>query len=96
MSKKEKLEAAQPSPPSKDGGQEDYEADNALRDIERAEEHKQNKELMARVHKKAGRKLKALSGLVAKPGQGKLKVKSVADIRKARDNVAKGKDGLEG
>jgi hypothetical protein len=46
-----------------DGSEEDYEAKHALEDILRADGHKENKELMKRVHKHAGRKMKALKGL---------------------------------
>lgn len=62
MAKSKAPEVAQPSMPDKD----DYEADDALRTLERAEEVRGNAELMKRVAKKAGRKVKALSSIVGK------------------------------
>lgn len=55
---------------------EDWEADSAVDTLMRANEIKSNKELMARVRKKAGRKLKALSGL-------KNDIRSIDDIKDA-------------
>lgn len=70
----EKAEAATPSGPSKDGSEEDYEARNAMEDISRAHEHMQNPDMMARVQKHVGRKMKALQG-----------IKSIKDLRGVYD-----------
>lgn len=58
MTKKNALEAVNPSKP-----EHDYEADEALRTIERYHEHRADPKLMERVKKKAGRKLKSLTAL---------------------------------
>lgn len=81
MSKK-KDTGAVPAPLAKDGGQEDYEADSALRTLMEAEEHKNNPELMERVRKKAGRKMKALEGL------SKRKISSLEELKKVRNEKA--------
>lgn len=47
----------------KDGSHDDWEAKHAMDDMIRAEAHKENAELMARVHKIAGRHAKALDGI---------------------------------
>jgi hypothetical protein len=52
-----------PHGPKKDGGDDDYEADRAMDDLMRAEEHKQNKDLMKRVGKKVGRKHRSIQSL---------------------------------
>lgn len=72
-----KKSASEPKNTIKD--EEDYEANNAVDTLMRAHEIKNNKELMARVKKKAGRKLKALAGL-------KSDIKSIDDIRAAYKN----------
>lgn len=46
-----------------DGGADDHEAEMAMNDLMRAEEHKSNHKLMARVHKKVGRKHKSIQAL---------------------------------
>lgn len=56
---------------------DDFEADDALETLMKADKIKSNKELMTRVHQKAGRKIKALTGLG--------KIKSIGDINKYRN-----------
>lgn len=83
---KSKSMAAEPAKMDKhkDGGHDDYEADSAVETLMRAHEIKSNKEMMARVKKKAGRKLAALSGL-------KSDITSIDDIKMARDSFGKKK-----
>jgi hypothetical protein len=52
-----------PSMKNKDGGPDDYEAESAMNDLMRAEEHKSNKDLMKRVSKKIGRKHRSIQSL---------------------------------
>lgn len=47
----------------KDGGHDDYEADQAMNDLMRAKEHEENEDLMKRVAKKVGRKHKSIQSL---------------------------------
>lgn len=68
----------------KEKPEEDYEADHALEHITKAHEMMGNEELMERVHARAGRKMKALSGLFDKP-----KIKSIADLKAYRNKKAK-------
>ncbi len=85
-----KTEIAAPNP-VKD--EHDYEADDALRTLERAHEVKENKELMKRVHKKAGRKVAALSGLFAKPAEKAVKrPKNIEELKQMRNEMAMEKD----
>ncbi len=88
MAKKNKdgLMGAMPSPNPKDGSEQDYEANNAMDTIMKAHEHMANPDMMKRVHKHAGRKLKALKGLtdvVKAPG-----IKNLNDLKAARDKMA--------
>lgn len=57
------MEATEPKGPPKDGSEEDYEARHAMEDISKAHEHLQNPDMMERVHKHVGRKMKALQGI---------------------------------
>jgi hypothetical protein len=84
--KKSKAAVSTPADVKPDA-ENDYEADSALETMMRAHEHKMNPEMMARVKKKAGRKLKALAGLnlhddmeeeMGKP------VKSMEELKKIR------------
>lgn len=58
----------------KNGGEKDWEADSALDTLMRAKDIENNKELMARVHKKIGRKHSSIQSLKdtydAKYGRG--------------------------
>lgn len=74
-----------PAAPKKD--ERDYDAENALDNLMRAEEHKADPEMMKRVHKIAGRKHKALQGI-------KHNFKSIADI-KAYTQEKYGKPGKD-
>lgn len=74
MSKKD-LMPSEPKGPAKDGSEEDYEARNAMEDISRAHEHMANPEMMKRVHKHVGRKMKALQG-----------IKSIKDLKSTYDD----------
>jgi hypothetical protein len=49
---------------------EDYEVENAFNDMLRVEKHKENPELMKKVHAHAGRHMKAVKG-----------IKSIQDLR---------------
>lgn len=61
--------AAMPSPEKNlDGGPDDYEANNAFDNMQKAHEHMQDPAMMARVQKVAGRKTKALAGISAMSG----------------------------
>lgn len=74
----------------KDGSEKDYEAENALDHMMRAHEMMNNEDLMKRVHKRAGRKAKALKGLMGEP-----KVKSIQDIIDIRNKKAMEEDDGE-
>ena len=66
----------------------DYEADSALDTLTRAEEIKQDNALMKRVAKKAGRKMKAITGLsdiISKHSDAK--PRSIADLKRMRDEM---------
>ncbi len=58
-----------PSQPSKPGDKkrkiEDYHVEDAMRTILKAEEHKQDDELMEHVHKKLGKQKKAIDSIAA-------------------------------
>lgn len=89
MSKKEKpLMAAMPSEPSgpkKDGSEDDYEAKSAMEDISRAQQHMADPDMMKRVHKHVGRKMKALQG-----------IKSIKELKDVAYRVRSGKDDVGG
>jgi hypothetical protein len=74
------------SKPEAPKADEDFEADSAVETLMRANEIKSNEELMERVKKKAGRKLKALSGL-----QGDLGIKSLDDLKRVKKDFFKKK-----
>lgn len=79
MGKKDSMPMAAAPEKNKDGGDNDYEADDALRTIERYHEHRANPDLMKRVKKKAGRKLKSLAALHND-------IRSIDDIRAYRED----------
>lgn len=58
-----------PSEP-KDGGEKDWEANNAADTIQKAHAHMADPELLKRVHKVVGRKMKALQGIHAMADDG--------------------------
>ncbi len=62
----------------------DHDAQYDLDQILRAEEIKSDPEKMERIKKVAGRKHKALSGLIG----GKKEIRSIDDIRKASNEMA--------
>jgi hypothetical protein len=66
------------SPPKPAKEEHDYEAENGVDTLMRYHELKANPELMGRVKKHAGRKLKALTGM-------KNDISSIDDIRKVYD-----------
>ena len=61
---------------NKDGSDKDYEAKDAMDTLMRAEEHKQNPDLMKRVHKHVQRKKKA--------------IRSIQDLRDLSNKMALG------
>jgi glutamine synthetase adenylyltransferase len=71
----------------------DYEADSALETLTRAEEIKQDKKLMKRVASKAGRKVKAITGLsdvIAKHAEKK--PRSLTELREIRNSMGRSDD----
>lgn len=60
----------------------DMEADMAVEHLTKAHEMMMNKDLMEKVHKRAGRKMKALKGLMDKAPK---KIKTVEDINEYRN-----------
>lgn len=70
----ESKEAAMPSGPVKDGSEEDYEARNAMDDLMKAHQHLGDPDMMERVQKHVGRKVKALQG-----------IKTIKDLRGVYD-----------
>ncbi len=84
MAKKSDGALAAPKP------ENDYEADSALETLTRAEEIKQDQKLMKRVASKAGRKMKAITGLsdvIAKYAEKK--PRSISDLRKIRNSLGR-------
>jgi hypothetical protein len=68
--------------------EEKYELEEGLRSLERAAEVLADKEKMAKIHKLAGRKHKALMGMMP-PEKKKHKIKNLDDLKKvayAKDN----------
>lgn len=88
MAKKSDVKPAEPEK-HHDGSDKDWEADDAVRTLERAHEIKANPELMSRVKKRAGRKLAALKGLSADLAGMDDKPKSIDDLRRIRNKKAK-------
>lgn len=88
-----KSEAPIAAQPSKD--EKDYEAESAMDSIMRAEEHKADPDMMKRVKKHAGRKVKALKGLHAIFGEddGVKPIRSTDDLRARRNKVPAGNMG---
>lgn len=85
------IEAAEPKKDSEDA--RDYEAESAFDTIARAEEHKADPKMMARVKKHAGRKLKAMKGLheimgVQEDEATEKPVRSTDDLRAKRNKKA--------
>lgn len=69
--------------PAKAKPEEDWEADSALDTLMRSQEIRSNKDLMERVKKRAGRKVKALSGIAgAEKGGAPAKHSSIEDLKK--------------
>lgn len=86
MAKKSEKEIAPAAPhEAKDGSDKDWEADDAVRTLEKAHEIKANPEMMSRVKKRAGRKLAALKGLSADLDGIDDKPRSVEDLKKIRN-----------
>jgi len=91
MAKTKSEKEVKPADPheNKDGSDKDWEADDAVRTLERAHEIKANPEMMSRVKKRAGRKLAALKGLSADLEGMDEKPKSIDDLRRIRNEKAK-------
>jgi hypothetical protein len=91
MAKSKTMPAIEAAEPKKDSeNQKDYEAEGAMDTIMRAEEHKADPAMMARVKKHAGRKLKAMKGLhdIFGSDEAKQEVKSTDDLRSIRNKKA--------
>ncbi len=79
---------AEPSQDPQDGSEQDYKAKNAFDDIIRAEGHKSDPKMMARVHAVAGRHAKALKSIKSVSDQPQ----SVADLKKLYNTKYHGAD----
>lgn len=87
-SKGASLEQAMPKPSK---SEMDYQVEGDMSDMHRASAIAADPARLKKVHKLAGRKHKVLMGMVEPLLKGK-KIKSIDDLKKARDNFGKDSD----
>lgn len=84
------LEQSIPSPSQPD---KDYETENHLRTLNDAADIMSNPTKLKKVHKMAGRRHKALTGMIEPAMKQSKGIKSIDDLKAVRDGKAKDDDG---